>query len=1771
MAALTRVKSKGLGHIALGDGGRSETATSGNVGNDGRVRVRFHENPQKLAHWLRDFEGAFRPHSGDYDEEFEQARLRRRSSVILQNLQQHPPSKSPRLNIAIHIVGSRGDVQPFIPIAQLLMKEPYGHRVRICTHPVFKDFVESNGVEFFSIGGDPEALMAYMVKNPGLLPSRESVKAGDIKQRRKEMAEIINGAWRSCIEAGDGMGERTTAATVLNADDLFVADAIIANPPSMAHIHCAEKLGIPLHMVFTMPWCPTQAFHHPLASMSYGEADTSAANYLSFIMMELLTWQGLGDLINKFRTQTLGLDHISPLWGCQLLPRLRVPYTFLWSESLIPKPADWDSHINITSFSFLPLADKYTPPADLTAFLEAGPPPIYIGFGSIVVDDPKALTQLIFKAVEQAGVRAIVSKGWGGVGGGDDVPDNVYLIGNCPHDWLFKRVSAVVHHGGAGTSAAGIACGRPTVVVPFFGDQPFWGQMIACAGAGPAPVPFKEMTAETLAASITFALKPEVQVAVQQMAERIAEEDGAGDTARDIQERLALDTMRCDICPERLANWRHRKTGAHLSNFAVGCLVDKGYMKPHDFKLLKHKHWYVDEGAEHPLIGLVAAVSGFFTNIGVATSDYSHRLKHPPQAAQNRMHAVDLEAQRPAHEKQPEEESNTTREPSAEPSEGPDVQPGQEGKAEDGEDGHLKRVAKAHSMTPKQMNAIAMKMATKSLQCADPAVEIAMMDANNVDERGRRKSSVATLVKKRNRPTEIARATGRYGIELVKAGLKAPVAVCYNVANGFHNYPSYGFIGHEVRRRDQITGLGSGLRTSGKEFVLGTWEAFSGVVVKPYEGAKREGVKGFGKGIYQAGRGFTFNLFAAIFGLPGYTLKGIEKEFSKHRLTALKAEVLLIRLRQGIDDFRRSTEAERNEPYTLGIHLGRPQVSWRFSNAPSKFNLGGWEVKIQKPDGSHSVISAPSNSHGFSSSSAEWPEDIVIQSRQTFSIEIRAKDENATDFSPWSEPFSFETGLLVRSDWTGNLISAPWAEDSKSGPQPEDLFRKVFEAKNKVRSARLYATAQGVYEAEINGQRIGDYFLAPGWTAYDARLQYQTYDVTAHIASNASNCIAIRLAEGWFNGRIGFEGGKRSIWGTRTAALAQLEITYEDGSTETVVTDDSWTTTRGPIKLAEIYDGEKYDATAEIPGWSLSNSPSGVWETVQVLPQLPETTNLICGYGEPVKRLEYVKPLEFITTPSGKSILDFGQNLVGFIRINNVKGQRGSQITLLHAEVLEKEELGTRPLRDCKAEDVYTLKGDESGETWEPRFSFHGFRYVQVDGWPSTAPDLKDAIEACVCHTDMEEVGNFTCSDNDLNKLYSNVRWSMRGNFLSVPTDCPQRDERLGWTGDLALFAPTATFIYNCFGILKNWLADVAHDQKVLDGVPPMVCPNVLIGQKNWSKIGANAIWHDVVILAPWALYEESADLGILRDQYESMKTWIDVIPRNETGSTHLWDFNLFQLGDWLDPNAPPDEPMKAVTDPPLVANAFLVRSLDLITKIAALLSQPKDIERYQKEADAARREFQDEYVSSNGRLTSDSQTAYALAICFDLISENQAARAGSRLAEIRRSLRDAPQPQVSFLAVPRRHGATTVWERWDSMLPDGTINPGDMTSFNHYAFGAVAKFLVERLAGLQRLEPGWKRSRAKPILGAELTNASAEHVTPYGKVACAWKLADEGEGRLRLKVNVVVPPLTEMEVVLPTKDGKRVEMVGSGEWTFETEYERKYEWPVKELSLFPQ
>lgn len=578
-------------------------------------------------------------------------------------------------------------------------------------------------------------------------------------------------------------------------------------------------------------------------------------------------------------------------------------------------------------------------------------------------------------------------------------------------------------------------------------------------------------------------------------------------------------------------------------------------------------------------------------------------------------------------------------------------------------------------------------------------------------------------------------------------------------------------------------------------------------------------------------------------------------------------------------------------PNTLGVQERNPRISWSFKNTPRHFRQEGYAIEIL--DSEHTVLSTAKRT-SQQSYLVPWPSDQPLKSRQKVSLRVKVWDGEGY-ISPWSEEAYLETGLLERSDWQCERIAAPWGLET-TGPAPEDLYRKEFSLTGPVRQSRLYVTAQGVYEAEINGQRVGDYFMAPGWTTYDGRLQYQTYDVTSMLSAD-TNCIGVRVAEGWFCGRIGFEGGHRNIWGPHTALMAQLEVTYTDGSVDTISSDRSWVVTTGPIRLAEIYDGEKYDATREIPCWS---SPAmalpTAWEPVLLMDPLPDSVELTAGFSEPVRRTEVIQPIQKVVTPSGKIILDFGQNLVGYVRLKNIKGPRGHIVRLSHAEVLEHKELGARPLRICQAIDEYTLKGDCQGEHYEPRFTFHGFRYVQIDGWRGDL-DLETSVEAVVCHTDMKQVGTFSCSESLLNQLYKNVCWGMRGNFLSVPTDCPQRDERLGWSGDLALFAPTATLIYDCFNMLRNWLVDVEYDQNILGGVPAMVTPNATLPDPIWCRRIPCAIWHDVTILAPWALYEETGDESILVQQYASMMTWLKRLPRNQTGSTHLWDTTIFQLG----------------------------------------------------------------------------------------------------------------------------------------------------------------------------------------------------------------------------------------------------------------------------------
>jgi alpha-L-rhamnosidase len=575
------------------------------------------------------------------------------------------------------------------------------------------------------------------------------------------------------------------------------------------------------------------------------------------------------------------------------------------------------------------------------------------------------------------------------------------------------------------------------------------------------------------------------------------------------------------------------------------------------------------------------------------------------------------------------------------------------------------------------------------------------------------------------------------------------------------------------------------------------------------------------------------------------------------------------------------------------------------------------------------------------------------------------------------------------------------------------------------------------------------------------------------------------------------------------------------------------------------------------------------------------------------------------------SVIDFGQNLVGFTRMKGVHGNAGHQITFSHAEIMERDELGRRPLRGADNTDVYTLKGGSQGESWEPRFTFHGFRYVEVSGWASDSGDLLDCIEAVVVHTDMKRIGHFSCSDSLLNRLHENIVWSMRGNFVSIPTDCPQRDERLGWTGDLALYAPTGSLIYDCTSMLDGWLHNVHAEQRKHGGVPPLVVPNVLGGDTIFGQVKPASIWGDVVVLAPWALYEATGDTCILEGHYQGMIDWLATIPKNINGNSHLWEDSHPQLGvsscrlatlspevanrrqDWLDLTAPPDRPNLARTDAVLVSNAYLVRSLRIVSDVAKILNREDDATKYETEYIAALDEFTSEYLTPSGRLMSDTQTGYALAVTFDLLSTTrQKARAFERLAFIvRRSgfkistgfagtpficeaLVQAGSPQIAYAMItntecpswlyPVTMGATTMWERWDSMLPDGSINPGDMTSFNHFAFGAVAKFMYERLAGLQCAAPGWSRARIAPVVGGNLTHAQASLETPYGLLSTRWRL--QGSEHQTLTIEAVIPPNSSAEIIFP--EGTDVEPVQlcSGTHSFSVAFLQPNAWPVQPL-----
>jgi alpha-L-rhamnosidase len=848
-----------------------------------------------------------------------------------------------------------------------------------------------------------------------------------------------------------------------------------------------------------------------------------------------------------------------------------------------------------------------------------------------------------------------------------------------------------------------------------------------------------------------------------------------------------------------------------------------------------------------------------------------------------------------------------------------------------------------------------------------------------------------------------------------------------------------------------------------------------------------------------------------------------------------------------------------NRTNPIGIDAAAPRFSWQLVSGKPNILQTAYEIRVANHPtalGKTPDLFWRSGKIASDSSVHVAYKGRALQPGQKYYWQVRVWD-NQGGASNWSEPAFWQMGLLQPADWKAQWIEPGYAEPETNRPSP--LFRKEFTTAKKVRSATAYITAHGLYEASINGKRIGDSYLTPGWTSYNKRLQYQMYDV-ANLLSQGNNAIGVTLGSGWYRGYLAWSNNKNS-YGKDIALLFQLDITCTDGTTASIVSDGTWKSSTGSILNSEIYHGETIDARKEKTGWQLPGYNDAGWNGVNVKDHSKAV--LVATENEPIKKHETFSAVKIITTPKGEKVIDFGQNLVGWVVVK-VNGNAGDSINISHAEVLDKQgNFYTENLRAAKAQASYILKGG-GAETFEPHFTFYGFRYIRLDDYPG---EIKpENFTAVALYSAMPLSGSFTCSNPMINQLQHNIQWGQNGNFLDVPTDCPQRDERLGWTGDAQVFANTAAFNRNVNSFFSKWLKDIAADQQP-NGSVPWVVPNVL-GPNN----GASAGWADAATIIPWNMYLAYGDKKILENQYNSMKSWVGYMTANSTND--LWNKG-FHFGDWLfyrpfDDN----DGRSAVTDKYLIAQCFYAQSTQLLINAANVLGKTADAENYKALLQRIKDAFLKEYVTPNGRLVSSTQTAYVLALNFDMLPENLRTYASQQLVENIKSynyhlttgflgtpylchvLSRFGQDSVAYKLLlqttypswlyPVKMGATTIWERWDGMKPDSTFQVPGMNSFNHYAYGAIGEWMYRNVAGINTDEaaPGYKKIIIRPTVGGNLTHASASLQTYYGKVSSGWKIETDGS----LVLEVEIPANTTARIFVP--DG-RVEEVGSGKHQF--------------------
>ncbi|MDR0791744.1 MAG: glycoside hydrolase family 78 protein [Chitinophagaceae bacterium] len=825
-----------------------------------------------------------------------------------------------------------------------------------------------------------------------------------------------------------------------------------------------------------------------------------------------------------------------------------------------------------------------------------------------------------------------------------------------------------------------------------------------------------------------------------------------------------------------------------------------------------------------------------------------------------------------------------------------------------------------------------------------------------------------------------------------------------------------------------------------------------------------------------------------------------------------------------------------NKTNPVGVSETNPELTWIIQSNERNTVQTAYEIKVSASPKLNDLLWSSGKVSSDQSVHVPYNGKPLASAKKYF-WQVRVWDNHGKT-SAWSAVNEWQMALLNKSDW-----QAKWIETADAASQSIPMFRKEFNTNKKIQSATLFITAYGMYEAKINGKKVGDAFLTPGWTVYGKRLQYQQYDVTAMLKSG-NNAIGVTVGNGWYRSHMAWNNDY--VKGKTLGLLCQLQIEYADGSNATVLSDGSWKSSTGEIRYSEVYNGETIDASLAKGAWAESGYNDKDWSSVQLASYGYD--NLISTENELVKKHEIFKPVKIFTTPKGETVIDFGQNLVGW-EVVKVSGNKGDTITINHAEVLDKEgNFYTTNLRAAKSENKYVLKGGGE-ETFEPHFTWHGFRYIQVRGYKGNLNP--DNFTAVALYSAMPQTGSFTTSNALINQLQHNIEWGQKGNFLDVPTDCPQRDERLGWTGDAQAFSRTATFNMGVNSFFDKWMKDVATDQAAMDGSVPFVVPNVL-----GKNAGGSAGWADAATIIPWNIYLAYGDKKILENQYPSMKAWVEYM--KSKSKDNLWNTG-FHFGDWLFYRPDDDnDGRSAVTDKYLITQCFYAHSTQLLINAAQVLGKSEDVATYSQLLSQIKDAFVKEYMTSSGRLVSSTQTAYVLALNFDMLPENLRAQAAKRLVD---NVESYNHITTGFLGTPYicevltrfgyadiaykllfrkiypswlypvTMGATTIWERWDGMKPDSTFQTPGMNSFNHYAYGAIGDYMYRQVVGLDTYEDGvgYKHIKVQPHIGKGFSYAKAALQTYYGEASGSWKI--DGSA---LTMDIVVPANTKASIFIP-------------------------------------